>query len=314
MQFTQSSKQENHPFLQLLILGVGAFIGLIIALIIGFLISLSIYGIDLIKDVRWMTGNDLRYVGALKILLTAQQIGLFLFPAIALGIFEGQKPQRFYGMEKPKLTELAIVLLLMFCSQPLLGLINEWNMNMHLPDSLNYLEQWMRELEDEGAITTKAILSGRSITSLAINLFVVALVPAICEELVFRGGLQRTFLRIFKNPHVAIWMGAAIFSTIHFQFFGFFPRLLLGATFGYIYFWTGSIWYTVFAHFLNNAYAVAVMWHLQRNNLPIDKVDEMDIAWYGYLISAILTLALFWILRDRTQTTQAKRQTTPYEN
>jgi len=300
MQYTQPVKEENHPFLQLLILGVSAFIGLIIFVIIGFVLCLAIYGLDLIRNMDWMTGKDLKNIGALKILVTAQQIGLFLVPAIVLSIFEGKAPQHFYGMKAPKLNLLLMVFLIMLCSTPLMRLINEWNMQMHLPEFLSGLEKWMRKLEDDGMVTTKAILAGSSIGALIINLLVIAVTPAICEEIIFRGGLQRTFLRWIKNPHIAIWTSAIIFSTIHFQFFGFFPRLFLGAAFGYIYFWTGSLWYAAFAHFLNNGYAVTVAWYMQRNNLPIDKADDMNMAWYGYLISAILTLALFWILKEKT--------------
>jgi len=301
MQYIPPVKEENHPFLQLLILGVSAFIGLIIFIIIGFVICLAIYGFDLLQNMDWMTGKGLKNIGALKILVTAQQIGLFLVPAIVLSIFEGKAPQNFYGMKAPKLNLLLIVFLLMLCSIPFMGLINEWNMAMHLPDFLSGLEKWMRKLEDDGMLTTKAILAGSSIGALLINLLVIAVTPAICEEIIFRGGLQRTFLRWIKNPHVAIWTSAIIFSTIHFQFFGFFPRLFLGAAFGYIYFWTGSLWYAAFAHFLNNGYAVTVAWYMQRNNLPIDKADDMNMAWYGYLISAILTLALFWILKEKAK-------------
>jgi membrane protease YdiL (CAAX protease family) len=301
MEIKLPSREENHPFLQLLILVIAAFVGVIVFALIGFGICLAIYGSDIIHNTEWTTGNDLRYVGALKILITSQQLGLFLFPALILCVFEGRKPQRFYAMKTPQINIMLIVFLLMLCSVPLLGLVNEWNMGLHLPNSLKSIESWMRKLEDEGAVTTKAILAGTSIRALFINLFVVGLVPAICEELIFRGGLQRTLIRWIKNPHVAIWIGAIVFSTIHFQFFGFFPRLLLGAAFGYIYFWTNSIWYTVFAHFLNNAYAVMVMWYFQKNKMNIDKVDETNIAWYGYLISAILTLALFMLLRNKTQ-------------
>jgi membrane protease YdiL (CAAX protease family) len=300
MQFTNPQRQENHPLLQLLILGVGAFVGLVVTVIIGFVICLGIYGLGLMRNTEWMTGADLKYVGALKILITAQQIGLFLFPAVVLAIFEGRKPHRFYGVKTPKISLLSIVLVLMLCSMPLLGLINELNMKMHLPAFLAKVEHWMREQEDQGAITTKAILSGKSIGAFIINLIIVAIVPAVCEEFIFRGGLQRTFLRLIKNPHVAIWSSAIIFSTIHFQFFGFFPRMLLGAAFGYIYFWTGNLWYTIFAHFLNNAFAVSITYYLQVHNLPAEKADKMNVHWIGYLISAILTLALFKFLKDKT--------------
>ncbi|TKC12660.1 CPBP family intramembrane metalloprotease [Pedobacter polaris] len=300
MQFNQPIREENHPLLQLLILGISAFVGLIVFILIGFVICIAIYGLDLIHNMDWMTGKDVRYVGALKILITAQQIGLFLVPAIMLAIFEGKKPQYFYGFKAPKIKLLAIVFLIMLGSIPLMGWINERNMAMHLPDFLSGLEKWMRRLEDEGAITTKAILKGTSFGALIINMLVIAVTPAICEELIFRGGLQRTILRWLKNPHVAIWISAIIFSTIHFQFFGFFPRMFLGAAFGYIYFWTGSLWYTAFAHFINNGYAVAIAWYLQRNNMPLEKADETNIPFYGVIISAIFTLALFWILKDNT--------------
>lgn len=301
MQINQPVKPENHPLLQLLLLVLGAFVGLIIFGIIGFVLCLGIYGFDLVKNTAWTTGADLRYVGALKILLTAQQIGLFLTPAIVLALFEGKKPSRFYGMSVPKPNILLIVFLIMLCAIPILGLSSEINQKMVFPDFLKGLEKWMRNMEDQGAITTEAILKMKTWGQFFINLTVIAIMPAICEELIFRGGLQRVFLRLIKNPHVAIWLSAAVFSTIHFQFFGFVPRLLLGAAFGYIYFWTGSIWYTVFAHFLNNAYAVAVAFYLQRNNMPINTADNTTVAWYGYLISAILTLALFFVLKEKTK-------------
>jgi membrane protease YdiL (CAAX protease family) len=301
MQFTSTSREENHPVLQLLILFLGAIIGFIFFILIGLGICVAIYGFDLIRDMSWLTGGDLSRVGALKIILFVQQIGLFLFPAVALSIFEGKKPQHFYGFKTPKFELLGIVFLLMFFSMPVMSWINEQNMNMHLPSFLSDLEKWMRKMEDDGLVTTKAILKGTSFGALAINLLVIAVTPAICEELIFRGGLQRTFIRLIKNPHVAIWTSAIIFSTIHFQFFGFFPRLFLGAAFGYIYFWTNSLWYTAFAHFLNNSYAVTIDWYMQRNNMPIDKADEINIPWYGYLISAILTIALFWILKKKSE-------------
>jgi len=308
MQLSQSVREENHPLLQLFILGVSAVIGLLIFVVIGFVVCVAIYGLDLFHSMEWTTGRDLKYIGALKILVVAQQLGLFLVPAIALAIFERKKPQLFYGLNRPNFNLLAIVFLLMFCSIPLLAWINEQNMKMHLPHFLSGVERWMRAMEDSGMVTTKAILKGTSFGALLINLLVIAVTPAICEEFIFRGGLQRTLLRWMKNPHVAIWTSAIIFSAIHFQFFGFFPRMFLGAAFGYIYFWTGNLWYTAFAHFINNGYAVIATWYMQKNNIPIEKADDIDIAWYGYLISAILTLALFWILKNKTHNSKIERK------
>lgn len=300
MQYKEPVREENHPFLQLILLLAVGIGGLLIFAIIAIVICVIIYGTSILTDMSWATGNNLEKIGALKIFLTAQQIGLFLTPALLLAIFERKKPQHFYGMSAPKVNYLGIVFLIMICSTPFMAWVNLTNQQMHLPAALKGLEKWMRLQEDQAMVTTKAILSTKTIAGLLANLFVIAIMPAICEEFIFRGGLQRTIFRWLKNPHVAIWVSAIIFSAIHVQFFGFFPRLFLGAAFGYLYFWTGSIWYAVFAHFLNNAYAVIVAFYLQKQNLPLHDSDDLGIAWYGYLISAILTLALFWILKEKT--------------
>ena len=215
MQLSQPVREENHPLLQLLILGLSAFIGLLIFIVIGFVICIAIYGLDLIKNTAWITGDDLRYIGALKILVTAQQIGLFLVPAIVLAIFEGKKPQNFYGFKTPKLEILGIVLLLMFFSMPLMSWINEQNMNMHLPSFLSDLEKWMRKMEDDGLVTTKAILAGTSVGALVINLLVIAVTPAICEELIFRGYLMQGFYNLARNKWFPLVMTSVIFGTMH---------------------------------------------------------------------------------------------------
>lgn len=301
MQETKPIREENSPYLQLLFLMLLALLGVFVFIIIGFIVAIAMYGPSLLTDMTWLTGANPKYVPALKIILTAQQFGLFLTPAILLAITESKKPHHFYGMKVPKLNALLIVILIMAVSVPAMGFINELNQKMHLPNFLKSIESWMRKMEDEGMTTTLAILKMNSLSDFLVNLTVIAIIPAICEEFIFRGGLQRTLLRLFKNPHVAIWTSAFIFSAIHFQFFGFFPRLFLGAAFGYIYFWTGSIWHAIIAHFLNNGFAVSMAFYFQKNNLPINQDENMAISWYIYLISAILTLALFKILKDQAK-------------
>ena len=293
-------KEENSPFVQFLLLAVFALVGVVVFALLGFALSLAIYGWALLKDTSWMNGQTGQYLGAFKLILVFQQLGLFLMPAIALSWSERKKITDFYPTKTPKASHLLLVLLLMGCATPIFGWVNEMNQKMTFPDFLKNVEIWMRASEDQLAKTTAAILQMKSPTDFLINILVIGVAPAICEEFLFRGALQRTFLRVFSNAHVAIWVSAIIFSAIHLQFFGFLPRLFLGAAFGYLCYWTGSIWYGVFAHFLNNSFAVSVAWYLQKNNLPLSKADETNFAWYGYLISAILTLVLFKILKDRT--------------
>jgi membrane protease YdiL (CAAX protease family) len=300
MQFIQTPKEENSPYVQLLFLGLYAIGGLLLSMVIGFALIFICYGGIVLKDTSWLSGNDPKFIGALKILLSTQQIGLFLLPVLLLSLTEGKHPIRFYNLKKPNINTLFIVFLIMAYSMPLMSWINEANQKMFLPDFLKTIEAWMRRMEDEAAKTTEAILKMKTIGDFLVTLFVIAIMPAICEEFLFRGALQRTFLRWMKNPHVGIWFSAIIFSAIHFQFYGFFPRLFLGAAFGYIYFWTGSLWYTIFAHFLNNGFAVGIAWYFQQKNLPLNSEEEIPVQWYGYIISALITLALFKHLRDRT--------------
>lgn len=283
-------KPENSPFTQMLYLVVFAIGGVLVFSTIGFAIIFFTAGIE---GLQAAASNNLKGVAAIKILLIAQQLGLFLTPALLLAAIERKRLSKFYGLEAPKVSLLLVVALLSICWMPVMGLSMEWNQKMVLPGFLKSIEQWMRAMEDMGVKTTEAILKMDNIGDVIINLFVIAVTPAICEEFIFRGAIQRIIFRVKSNPHVAIWLSAIIFSAIHFQFYGFLPRMLLGAAFGYVYFWTGSIWYAVFAHFLNNAYAVCVAFYLQKNNLSYTKADEIDMAWYGYVISAVLTVVLF---------------------
>lgn len=295
-----SIREEKQPIVQLVLLGIYLSAGLFAGALAGFVLAVLMYGMQLFKDLSWVSGNDPAYAGALKIILVGQSIGMFLLPALALSLTEGIKIRIFYGLKAPKPNLMLVILLLLICALPLLSLITEANAAMHLPGSLKAVEVWMRAKEDEALIITKAILTTNSPWVMLVNLFVIAIVPAICEEFLFRGALQRILNRMFKNPHVAIWVTAIVFSSIHFQFFGFFPRLLLGAMFGYIYFWTGSLWYPVLAHFLNNGYAVVIAFILHRNHQPIDQADEINVNWIVYTISAVLTLLLLKYLKDRS--------------
>jgi membrane protease YdiL (CAAX protease family) len=181
----------------------------------------------------------------------------------------------------------------------------EWvmmtNQKLVLPDFLKGLENWIRRKEDETMQITLLLLKMAGTKVLVINLFMIAFVPAVSEELMFRGGVQRTFGRIFESQHAAIWLSAAVFSAIHVQFYGFLPRMLLGAGFGYIYLWSGSLWYSMLGHFINNAYAVCVAFYMQKQNMDISKMDSVpQFAWYGYLISFALTILVFQIFKKQT--------------
>jgi membrane protease YdiL (CAAX protease family) len=298
----QNTREENGPLVQIMMLVIYAILGMIVFSIIGFGLVYLQYGGIILTDMAWLSSGEEYYIAAQRILLSTQQIGLFLVPALLLAKTEGQKTNEFYGFKKPKIELLLLVVVLMICAVPLLELVTQFNKNMEFPEALKGVELWMKNAEDQAMKTTLALLKMENIGVFIINIGMIALLPALAEELMFRGGLQRAFGRMFSNPHAAIWFSAMIFSAIHMQFYGFIPRLLLGATFGYLYFWSGSLWYAMFGHFVNNAYAVCAAWYMQKNNIPLSEADKtLNIAWYGYIISAILTFLLFRYFKTKTE-------------
>lgn len=302
MNSIQNTKEENSPFMQLLMLVFYAIIGLVAVSILALALIYFQYGGSILKDLSWMTSSNPYYLPAQRMMLTAQQIGLFIVPTVLLAKTEGQKLKVFYGFKRPKAELLFIVLLMMVCAVPVLDWVTQLNQKMVFPEAFKGIEKWMKDAEDQGIETTKSLLKMDNIGVFIINIGMIALLPAIAEELMFRAGLQRTLGRMYRNPHLAIWFAAFIFSAIHMQFYGFLPRFFLGAAFGYLYFWSGSLWYAIVGHFINNAYAVCAAWYMQKNNIPLSEADKsLDIAWYGYVISAVLTFLLFRYFKNKTE-------------
>ncbi|RYD78939.1 MAG: CPBP family intramembrane metalloprotease [Sphingobacteriales bacterium] len=302
MNVVASNREEMNPFLQLLLLLFYAIVGTIIFTIISLVVILAIYGFAIVKDFNLIATGDPKFTDALKILQIGTSIGMFVVPPLALAYTNSKKPSNFYSFGKPKAALLILVLVIMIASMPFMEWIAVTNQKMVLPSGLKWLENWMKESEQAAMKMTIQLLTVRNNWDFVVNLIMIAVLPAIGEELMFRGGVQRSLTKAFNNPHAAIWISAIIFSAIHMQFYGFVPRLLLGAGFGYLYYFSGSIWYAMAGHFINNGYAVCAAFYMQKHNMPLDKAeDPIGFPWYGYLISAIITIALFKFFKDTAQ-------------
>ncbi|HWW39120.1 CPBP family intramembrane glutamic endopeptidase [Pedobacter sp.] len=300
MNFPPNVKPEKSAYVQLLALAGYALAGVFVFTALGFAILFLMYGSKVFEP-NALTGGNPEYLNGLKIIQICTSIGLFFAPPLLLAFENGRKIKDFYGFGKPKAEWIFLVFLIMICSMPFMEWTALINQKMILPDFLKPLDTWMREKEEEAMRMTLILLKINTTWDFLVNLFMIALVPAVAEELMFRGGVQRGLNRMFNNPHVAIWFAAFIFSAIHMQFFGFLPRLLLGAGFGYIYYWSGSLWYAMLGHFINNGYAVCVAWYLQIKHLPLDDADNtFHFKWYGYILSLLVTIALFIYFKKRT--------------
>ncbi|MCZ4224088.1 CPBP family intramembrane glutamic endopeptidase [Pedobacter rhodius] len=302
MNVVTPDKEEINPFLQLLLLLFYAVVGGVVFGIIAVVIVLMIYGLGMISNINQLLSGDPKFIDGFKIIQILSSIGTFILPPIALALTAQKKLTDFYSFKKPKLALLILVLAIMVLSMPFMEWSAIWNQKMVLPGFLQKIEAWMKEKEDIAMKLTIQLLTVRSTWDFIVNLIMIAVLPAIGEELMFRGGVQRSLTKAFNNPHAAIWISAIIFSAIHMQFYGFLPRLLLGAGFGYLYYFSGSIWYAMLGHFINNGYAVCVAYYMQKHNMPLDKAENpIGFPWYGYLISAIITIALFKFFKDTAQ-------------
>ena len=192
----------------------------------------------------------------------------------------------------------AIAILFAVAALPMISLLAEWNKGMELPQFLASMEEMMREMEESSKVLTERFLNTTSEWMLFVNLLVMALLPAVCEEMMFRGWLQRA-LGQSVDYHTAIWVSAIVFSAIHFQFYGFIPRMLIGAALGYLYYYTGSLWAPIVAHFTNNAAAVvtAFLSYNGYTSIDFDLIGTGD-TWYLSVASAAVCVALLFRLQS----------------
>lgn len=232
----------------------------------------------------------------LRISAMLQDVFAFIVPAIATAMIVTRRPAELLCIPtRLSLKNIALIIAMLFVSIPLQENIIYWNYHITLPDCLEGFGRAARELEDASFRTMSLLLSNTSIGALILNLLIIGLAAGFSEELLFRGCFQRLLTTGGVNRHVAIWIVAIVFSAMHFQFYGFVPRVLLGAYFGYLLIWTGSIWAPILAHTLNNMMFVIVAWKQVRDGGVI--TDEPTLySWYAALGSGLLIYMVLFLL------------------
>lgn len=229
----------------------------------------------------------------MMLMLTIQGFVLFVASPLITARLITTQPLKYLSLTTlPTLKQIVWVTVAMLVMTPALNLIVSWNEAMHLPEFMSGIEEWMRANEDSAMEATKKILSINTFASLIATVFLVGVLTGVGEELTFRGVIQKLVSEKWNNPHLAIWVTAIIFSAIHLQFFGFFPRMLLGAFFGYLLVWSRSIWLPIYAHFLNNSMAVVAAYMLNIN-ITTDEYEKVGTVDNGTIWMTLVSLLLF---------------------
>ncbi|MDR0364217.1 MAG: CPBP family intramembrane metalloprotease [Bacteroidales bacterium] len=289
-----------HPFYQLLTLLLFVFLGMLFSSLFSMAIGALIWGGDmLVSASTLLPGMDVKELQFLKFTQAFIQIGTMLIPPIAFSWLYRKNPFKILQINKINNIFLFLVAFLFpFLALWFVNLLGEWNLAIKFPQSLAELEARLWQMESFAREMTLLLLRADTVWGLLLNLLIIAVIPAVSEEFLFRGAIQNVLKSWFKNAHWAIIVTAIIFSAIHGQFFGFLPRVALGVMLGYLLVYTHSIWAPVIAHFVNNAVVVIVSFLEAKGLVDItaEEFGQNDHTFILGMISLIATTAIIYLL------------------
>lgn len=294
--------ENTSPFGKLLLLIGLILLFSVLTALSGLLIGKLFFGTDFIELSSIIANPSTpEAIGFVKFFQLINQIGIFILPVGAYSLFVSTSAGNYLKLDhKPTAVSLLIVGLMVYSILPFLNYMAEFNQNIVLPEAFWGIEQWMKEKELQAAHLTEIFLKTNSISGLSINLFIVALIPAIGEELLFRGVLLRLLKEMTKSIHLAVIISALLFSAIHLQFYGFLPRFLLGLILGYSFVFTRNLWVPIFLHFVNNASSV-IIYYLHYNGFIKISMENFGASPNPVFIigSLLATLWLMIMLRQK---------------
>jgi len=307
MNLTKEDEPKSSVFASLLILLGFVLAGLFVGQFFAFLglFPLFDYSLEAIQSALTNPLASPKAKAALLILQAAGTIfGFILAPLLHHRLIDRHRPTPLTIQYETSIVVLGLVFLLMVAFMFANSIVIEWNMNLDFSQLSPSFEEWARGKEEELKELTEYLTRFSSVGGLLVGLIVIAVLPAVGEELVFRGVVQPKLYKLLGNHHVAIWLAALLFSAIHLQFYGFFPRLLLGVLFGYLFHWSGNLWYAIFAHFVNNGFTLVMLYLYQQDVTDLDMEATEAVAWPVALAATVAGGFLLYQFRQMTKTKQ----------
>jgi membrane protease YdiL (CAAX protease family) len=234
-----------------------------------------------------------------------QSLLMFFFPAYCVAGMSESGPSRFLRLQRSShlFSAIGLAVLIFMVAMPMVSFLMQWNEQMRLPESFKSIEHWMREMEDAAAATTNLLLEEKSVWVLMVNLLLIGVFAAISEEFFFRGVLQQSLVEMVKNKHAAVWITAFLFSIMHLQFYGFFPRLVLGVLLGYLFLYGRNLWIPIAAHFFNNALSLLTVFYFGETDFVLRMENRPLTLAFGCwaAVSLMATLFLFQLYKKRME-------------
>lgn len=299
--------QDAGAFAKLMFAGFIIIVSFLITLFGGLLLAMPIFNMGFMEMIDSLSNiTHPNYLSLLKYFQIIQSIGLFVIPSFILAWFFGGNSLKYLYLTRTTTWQTVFMAaLIMLSAVPLVNLMAHLNSQISLPESFSALEEWMKMTEESAKRVTELFLQGDTPADLVFNLFLIAVIPAIGEELLFRGIIQRLFSEWTRNKYAGIWIAAIIFSALHLQFYGFLPRMMLGVLFGYLLIWSGNMWVPVTAHFINNAAAVIVYYFIQKNQISdtVETIGAEAKDWIYVLLSLLFFVFLILLFFKREKST-----------
>jgi membrane protease YdiL (CAAX protease family) len=284
--------------LTLLKLILFVFGGLFVGQFVGLIVSIPFLDIP-ITELGNALSDPSSYPGLRTPLFIIQGFtaicAFIIAPLLFLYLQSGKTFRHFSVSQNPALLPVILSFFLVFSFMMVNSLFIDWNMNLSFPEFMAGFERWARSKEDELEVLTRFMLETEGMGQFVLAFVVIAIIPAIGEEVLFRGVLQNLFVKFMKNPHLAIWLAGIVFSAFHLQFYGFVPRLMLGVLFGYMYWYSGSLWFPIIGHFINNGFTIIMMGLHQRELIDINIEESTRLPAEVYWPSLVLFLMLGFI-------------------
>jgi membrane protease YdiL (CAAX protease family) len=238
--------------------------------------------------------TDPNFVGYLKITQFFYTIVAFFVPAVLFAYLWQPYPITYLGLKPaPSGIQILIALFAMYGVLPLAGLLGEWNETWPVSQSAKDMQALAEKL-------LGVMLRMPTLKDFFINLFLVAIIPAIGEELFFRGILQRLIIKSTRKVWLSIFITSILFSAIHGEMLGFMPRVVLGFALGAIYVISGNLWLSILAHVLNNGSQIVLLYLFQHGMMKDDPMKDTPLAWYYVALSIPVTIGLFWALSKKS--------------
>ena len=281
-------------------MGCFMIVGFIGTMILGKITGINV--LTLSDPDKWDYSNP-SLLTFLRGMLVIQFFALYIIPVFLFARFCDPEPTQYLGLNSAKPIYFILGITVLLVALPFV----DWTgtINHELIPETTAIGKWMKASEEATAKQIGFMLKRNTVQDLFLNLVLIAVFAGVGEELFFRGVLQRLFIKIFKNPWAGILVTAFIFSAIHLQFYGFIPRFILGILLGLLYWYSGSLWPSIIAHFVYDAFAVVMIWF----NPALAEQDSVTVSIGNQTLLAAISLALIIIMVILMK----KRSTNSYE-